>query len=324
MNGTTMKRFVWILSIITFVSCNHYQDEGKQSLPVVAFLDAFEDETIGLAKQGFFAALAANGFSEDSGTIRIIYRNAQGDIPTLTQSVDYFISEKATVIAANATLATITAAQKTKDIPVCMMVAPTPQMAGLTDSNGHPPANLFGVYETLSYIDTSVSVIRQVLPNAKTIGTVFNQAEPQSRAALAEITAECNLLGLSLIALPVNNSAETQLVISSLLSKGIDAFFAMPDNTIFSSFETIVKSCDDKKIPVFTSEAGLVKRGAVAAYGADLFQWGYQAGEQAAQFLKQGNLDGISPELLKTRKRIYNKTVAQQFNIVFPPSFQPL
>lgn len=319
-----MSRFTWILLIIIFASCASNQDKDKQALPVVAFLDAFEDETIDLARQGFFAALTANGFSEDSGTIRVIYRNAQGDIPALTQSVDFFISEKATLIAANATLVTITAAQKTKDIPVCMMVAPTPEMAGLTDSAGHPPANLFGVYETLSYIDTSVSVIRQVLPNAKTIGTVFNQAEPQSRAALAEITAECNRLGLSLIALPVNNSAETQLVISSLLSKDIDAFFAMPDNTIFASFETIVKSCDDERIPVFTSEAGLVKRGAVAAYGADLFQWGYQAGEQAAQYLKQGKLDGLHPELLKVRKRIYNKEAAEQFNIVFPSSFQPL
>ncbi|MBX7109177.1 MAG: ABC transporter substrate-binding protein [Chitinophagales bacterium] len=319
-----MKRYITYFFILVFASCSNPQVKEKKLPPVVAFLDAFEDETIALAKQGFFAALAENGFSKDSGTIRVIYRNAQGDIPTLTQSVDYFIAEKADLIAANATLATITAAQKTKDIPVCMMVAPTPQMAGLTDNAGHPPANLFGVFETLLYIDTSVSVIRQVLPGAKTIGTVFNQAEPQSRAALAEITSECNRLGLTLIALPVNNSSETQLVISSLLSKKIDAFFAMPDNTIFASFETIVKSCNDQKIPVFTSEAGLVKRGAIAAYGADLYQWGYQAGEQAVQFLKQGNLDGIQPELLKVRKRIYNAAVAKQFNITFPSSFQPL
>jgi putative ABC transport system substrate-binding protein len=98
----------------------------------------------------------------------------------------------------------------------------------------------------------------------------------------------------------------------------------MPDNTIFASFATIAKACDDKNVPIFTSEAGLVKRGAIAAYGADIYQWGYQAGEQASQFLKQGNLDGLHPELVKVRKRIYNPTVAQKFNITFSSPFEPL
>ncbi|MBK9733333.1 MAG: ABC transporter substrate-binding protein [Chitinophagaceae bacterium] len=319
-----MKKSLWLFLMVCASSCTSNPEKDKTAVPVVAFLDAFQDETIDQAKQGFFAALNKNGFSEDSGTIKVIYRNAQGDIPALTQSVDYFISEKVNLIATNATLATITAAQKTKNIPVCMMVAPAPKMAGLTDSAGKAPENLFGVYETLAYIDTSVSVIKQVLPNAKTIGTVFNQAEPQSQAALQEITNQCKLLGLTLIALPVNNSSETQLVLSSLLNKNIDAFFAMPDNTIFASFEIIAKSCDDKNIPIFTSEAGLVKRGAVAAYGADIYQWGYQAGEQASQFLKQGNLNNLHPELLKVRKRIYNPAVAQQFNITFTSPFEPL
>lgn len=319
-----MKKAWLAFSLVFFIACSTPSEKGKTVVPVVGFLDAFQDETIDQARQGFFAALDKNGFSEDSVTLRIIYRNAQGDIPTLTQSADYLISQKVNLIATNATLATITAAQKTKDIPVCMMVAPTPQMAGLTDSSGNPPKNLFGIFETLAYIDTSVALIKQVLPDAKIIGTVFNQAEPQSQAALQEITSQCKLLGFTLVALPVNNSSETQLVVSSLLSKNIDVFFAMPDNTIFASFETIAKSCNDKNIPIFTSEAGLVKRGAVAAYGADIYQWGYQAGEQAAQFLKQGNLDGLHPELLKVRKRIYNTAMARQFNITFNSPFEPL
>ena len=79
----------------------------------------------------------------------------------------------------------------------------------------------------------------------------------------------------------------------SLLCKNIDAFFANPDNTVFASFETILKSCNQANVPIFTSEAGLVQRGAVAAFGADIYQWGYQAGEQAAQFLKTHKTDGL-------------------------------
>ena len=317
-----MKLCSVLLSLLLILSCK--SGEEKPSVPAIGFLDAFEDETIAQAKNGFYDALKQGGYREDSNTIKIIYRNAQGDIPTLTQAVDYFISEKVALIATNPTLSTITAVQKTKEIPVCMMVSPSPQLANLTDSAGNPPKNLIGVYETLAYIDTSVSLIRSVLPNAKRIGTVFNQAEPQSQAALNEVRRTCKALGLELIAQPVNNSSETQLVVTSLLDKGIDAFFAMPDNTIFASFETIVRACNEKSIPIFTSEAGLVRRGAVAAYGADMYQWGYQAGEQAVAVLKQGNISGVEPEIVKVRKRIYNADAAAKFNLAFDSKFEVL
>ena len=103
---------------------------------------------------------------------------------------------------------------------------------------------------------------------------------------MSRIKSLADKANVTLIALPLNSSADAQLVTKSLLSRNIDAFFANPDNTVFASFETILKSCNQANVPIFTSEAGLVKRGAVAAFGADIYQWGYQAGEQAAEFLK--------------------------------------
>src|SRR4029079_4452156 len=101
-------------------------------------------------------------------------------------------------------------------------------------------------------------LIKSVLPNTKTIGTIFNQSEPQSVDALNRIEKECIQLGLTLEKLPVNNSNEAQLVVQALLRKNIDAFCALPDNTVFSSMEVIVRNCDETHVPVFTSEEGLV------------------------------------------------------------------
>lgn len=201
------------------------------------------------------------------------------------------------------------------------MVSPRPDIAKLTDQTGKAPANLFGVYETLDYIDTSILLVRTVLPNCKTIGTIFNQSEPQSMDALALIEKRCGQLGIKLEKLPVNNSNEAQLVTAALLDKKIDAFFALPDNTVFSAMEVIVKSCDDAKVPVFTSEEGLVKRGALAAFGTDMYQWGYQSGAQAAVFLKQGNTVGLQPELAKVRRRVCNPVKAEFFGLVLDSSF---
>ncbi|MHB1920660.1 MAG: ABC transporter substrate-binding protein [Chitinophagaceae bacterium] len=317
-----MKISGLILLILMVSSCNTHP--APNSIPVIGFLDAFQDPTIQQAKQGFYDALEKNGYSQNKGTVKIIYRNAQGDIPTLTQAMDYFISQNVRLIAANTTLSMITAVQKTKKIPVFMMVAPSPELAHLLDKNGHPPANLYGVYETLNYIDTSVMLMKKFMPGIHRLGTVFNQAEPQSQKALAMIGKACKALGITLVALPVDNSSETQLVVQALLSKKIDAFFAMPDNTVFASFATIAQACKLQHIPIFTSEAGLVQRGAVAAFGADIYQWGYQAGLQAVRYLKQGNLNGLHPALVQMRRRVYNPLMAQEFHLVFDSTFTPL
>lgn len=206
-----------------------------------------------------------------------------------------------------------------------MMVAPTPELMKVTDGKGNEPANLFGVGETLGYIDTSFSLIpKLVKPKGKKlrVGMIYNQSEPQSEEALKRIQELAGQLNIEIVSLPVNSSADVQLVTQSLLTKNVDAFFANPDNTVFSSFETIIKACNDAKVPVFTSEAGLVARGAVAAYGADIYQWGYQAGEQAAQFLKNKGTQGLKWEMVKLRKRVYNADAAKQFGITIPSDFE--
>jgi putative ABC transport system substrate-binding protein len=302
---------------ITFSACtsNSQQAQKKKHQPVIGFLDAFVDETIAQAKQGFYAALAQNGYPESDTGITILYRNAQGDIPTLTQACDYFIGQQVDLIATNATLSTITAVQKTNSIPVCMMVSPSPENARLLDGNGKAPQNLFGVYETLAYIDTSVTLIKYFFPESKHLGVIYNQAEPQSVNALEHIQAACKVLKLKVTVVSVSNSSETQLAIQSLINKGIDCFFAMPDNSIFASFEVIADACKVKQIPVFTSEAGLVKRGALCAYGADMYAWGYQAGMQAVKYLDNAQKVIPAPELVIKRVRVLNKAVASELNL---------
>ena len=317
-----MRNSIAALLILLIASCGEKKMEKDK--PIIGFLDFIEDPTIALAKKGFFDALSANGFSEKDSTISIEYANAQGDIPTLGQACDLIISKHPILIATNVTLSTITTVQRNKNIPVFMMVSPRPDIAKLTDASGKSPSNLFGVYETLDYLDTAITLIKQLRPSAKTVGTIYNQSEPQSVDAFNKLTSGCEKLGIKLEALPVNNSSETQLVMQSLLNKNIDVFFALPDNIIFASFETVVRSCDEKNIPIFTSEAGLVTRGAVASFGADFYQWGYQSGMQAAQYLKQKNALGLQPEIVLVRKRVFNTRQAAKFSIIPDSTFTPI
>ncbi len=312
---------IWLL---LFYGCTSDSEKDKKAKLVLGFLDMVEDETLARARQGFFDALAAEGFSEKAHTLKVIYVNAQGDMPTLIQGADMLISRKADLIACNTTLATITAAQRTQTIPLCMMVAPRPDIAGLTDENGQPPANLFGVYETLEYIDTAIRIIHELMPQVKRIGTIYNQSELQSRLAFSRLEEQCQRYGWELFSLPVNNSSETQMVTASLLARKPDVFFALPDNVIFASFETVAELCNRQHVPIFTSEAGLVVRGAVASFGADFYLWGFQAGQQAAAFLKSQSMADLKPEIVRVRKRVINRQAAARYSIVADTTFVAL
>lgn len=321
-NNSRLLTLLLLLPLL--IACNNQKQEG---LPTVGFVDAFEDNTIEQAKTGFLDALKEQGFSEEEGTMNLIYRNAQGDIPTLTQIVRYMTTQEVDLIATNPSLSTIAAIQNTKEIPIFMMVSPTPAQMQVEDARGNAPAKLFGVAEGLDYIDTSFSIIpRLIRPKGEKlrVGLLYNQSEPQSVDAYERLQGLANTLGVELVARPVNATADVQLVTGALLNEGIDAFFANPDNTVFGSFETIMKATREANVPVFTSEAGLVARGAVAAYGADLYQWGYQAGQQAAQYLKTNSTEGLSWEMVKVRKRVYNPEAAERFGVEVPENYEPI
>jgi len=318
-----LLKYLFAGSLLVFLGSCH--TTTKNAIPVIGFVDAFEDATISQARVGFTDALKKNGFSEDQKNIKIEYRNAQGSIPTLTQIVNYFVSEPVDLLATCTTLSSVTAVQKTKSIPIFEMVSPTPERMKVLDANGKAPANLFGAVEDLQYIDTSFSIIPKLLKpkgDKLVIGMIYNQSEPQSADAMERIKSMATQLNVTLIGLPLNSSADAQLVTQSLLDKNIDAFFANPDNTVFASFETILKNCNQHNVPIFTSEAGLVQRGAVAAFGADIYQWGYQAGEQAAQYLKTHSTTGLKPEMVKVRKRVYNPAAVKKYNIAIPSNFE--
>ncbi len=318
--GNSLPIAVFVLLTLNFL-LSACQSNTPKNVPVIGFIDYVEDATLAQARTGFYDALKISGYSEDSNTLKIIYRNAQGDQAVLLQAVDYIISQQPMFIATNTTLSTINTVQRNKETPIFMMVAPRPDIAGLTNKAGEYPPNLFGAYETLDYIDTSAALIQQLFPTTKKVGTIYSASESQSIDALNRLKASCEKMGIELEAIPVTNSSETQLITESLLSKNIDVFFALPDNVIFSSFETVVKSCNDKNIPIITSEAGLVSRGALASFGADMYQWGYQAGVQAALYLKEKSTKNLQPQLVNIRKKVMNAQGAKQFNIVPDSTF---
>lgn len=277
--------------------------------PVVGFAQAIDDKTIDDARRGFLEALKNAGF-ENGKNFQLNYQNALGDTAALNRLMDRFIADKVNVIVANTTLSMLAAVQKTNTIPICMLVAPRPDLAGIS-----PPLNLTGVYETLGYIDTSAALIKRLFPKAKRVGTIVN-SEANAQAALKRVRDVCRKAGIELIELSESSSStDVSRLCDALLATQIDVFFALPNNIMFFEFATVEKKMTAKRVPILSSETGLVTRGAVAAYGADIYEWGKQAGRLTAKLLK-----GEKPPLeeVKVREFFYNLEAAKALGITLP------
>jgi putative ABC transport system substrate-binding protein len=157
-------------------------------------------------------------------------------------------------------------------------------------------------------------LMKTLVPDIQSLAVLYNMAEVQSVLALKRMKVLCEALHINLTSRGINQSSEVQQAMLSMLQESPDAFFALPDNSVFAAFETIVRTCDKKNIPVFTSESGLVKRGALAAYGADMYRWGYQSGEQMAAYLKNPSVLP-KPVLLKGRIKMMNRKQAAHFKL---------
>lgn len=298
--------------------------------PVIGYLDAFQDNTLELAKDGFFDALEKEGYSEGKKTLQVIYRNAEGMESLLLPAIQYMESQNVLLIATCPSITTLIAYKNTVNIPIFANISSSPQGLGLKSDTLTDSIHFkmfVGTVATNRYIDSSMAIISQCVQPKKgilKIGVLYDQSEIQSLNALATIRTYCLNNNINLVNIPVSNTNEVQIALENLIHQDIDLYFALPDNTIFSTFATIKKTCNQFHVPIFTSEGGLVRRGAVAAFGPNFYDWGYQTGLQAASFLKTRDINKIHWQLVSKLTKIYNPNEAAKFGYKFDDSFRPI
>ena len=79
------------------------------------------------------------------------------------------------------------AAMKT-DIPVIYTAITDPVAAGLASEDGTPVGNVTGTSDKLP-VEAQLQMIREILPDAKTIGILYTTSEVNSESAIADYEA---------------------------------------------------------------------------------------------------------------------------------------
>ena len=139
-----------------------------------------EHASLDNCREGFLQGLAEAGLVEGTD-FEVDYQNAGFDDSIATQIGQSFSAEDVDLMVAIATPSATAcyAAAEDKDIPVIFTAITDPVQAKLDSGN------VTGTSDKLP-VEAQLDLIRQMQPNAKTIGIIYTTSEPNSVSAIAE------------------------------------------------------------------------------------------------------------------------------------------
>jgi putative ABC transport system substrate-binding protein len=264
------------------------------------------------AVQGFKDALAEKGFTN----VTYDQQNAQGDMATASSIAQKFAGESLDLILGVATPTTQAVVKAVTTTPIVFTAVTDPVGAGLVTDPKAPTANVTGVSD-LQPVEPILQLVKQLNPNAKTVGIVYNAGESNSVFIVKQVETAAAPLGLTIVKATASTSSEVQAAAQSLVGR-VDAITVIGDNTAVTALESIVKVADQNKIPLVVGDTDSVKRGAAAGYGFDYKDLGKQAGYEAALILSGTPISAIPVEYAKNLQLSINEKAAKAQGVTIP------
>jgi putative ABC transport system substrate-binding protein len=285
------------------------------SAPVIGLLQYGEHASLDNCREGFLEGLRQAGLTEDVD-YRIDYQNAGFDDAIDTQIAQSFSAEDAVMMVGIATPSAIAcyAAAEDKDIPVIFTAVTDPDAAKLN------AGNVTGTSDKLP-VEAQLDLIRQLQPDAKTIGILYTTSEPNSVSAIAEYNEKAGDYGFTIDAVGVTAQSEVTQAADKLIADGVDCFSNLTDNNVVGVLASVLEKTNEAGIPVYGSEVEQVKIGCAAAAGIDYYQLGIQTGSMAAQVLTgEKTCDDIAFETISEYGTYVNSDALAALDITLPDS----
>ena len=286
---------------------------GVATVEVLAIV---EHPALDSIRDGVRAELQAAGY-EPGKNLKWEYQSAQGNTGTAAQIARKFVGDNPSVIVAIATPAAQAVVAATKTVPVVYAGVTDPIAGQLVNTWGPSGTNVTGVSDKLP-LERQIALIKRVVPNAKTVGMVYNPGEANSVVVVKALKELLARQGMTLKEAAALRTVDISSAAKSLIGK-VDVIYTNTDNNVVSAYEALVKVANDAKIPLIAADTDSVKRGAIAALGIDYSNLGHQTGKVVLRILKGEKPGAIASETSNDLQLFVNPGAAQKQGVTLPP-----
>src|SRR6056297_674625 len=273
-----------------------------------------EHPALDSAREGFIEGLVEEGFNEDN--VEFISQNAQADFATAQSISQQFKGNNLDLILAIATPNAQAAANVITDTPVLFTAVTDPVEAGIVNSMDNPGGNLTGTTD-MNPVAQQIELIKEFIPEITDLGVLYNPGEVNSVVQVDIVKETTEAMDIKLHEATVSNSSEVSLAASALIGD-VDAIYVPTDNIIVSALPSVLNITNENNIPVFASENGQVRQGAIATLGIDYKLLGIQTGKMAAKILNGAATAEMPVESSDELKLYLNTKAAENLGLEIP------
>jgi len=283
----------------------------------VAVSQIVEHPALDATRQGLLDGLKEKGYVEGKN-LEFDYKTAQGNPAIAVQIARQFVGENPDVLVGIATPTAQALASATRSIPVVFTAVTDPVGAKLVKDMQKPGKNITGLSD-LSPIGQHVDLIKEILPNAKTIGVVYNPGEANAVTLVELLKQHATEKGLKVVEATALKSADVQSATQAIVAKA-DVIYAPTDNTVASAIEGMIVAANQAKTPVLGGATSYVEKGAIASLGFDYYQVGVQTADYVAAILEGQAPGDLAVNVAKGSDLVVNKSASAKLGVTIPQS----
>jgi putative ABC transport system substrate-binding protein len=292
----------------------------QPTLPVVGFLHYASPNTFAHIAEAVRRGLKEVGYVEGQN-VKIEYRWADGQYDRLPAMAAELVHRQVTVITAGGNVAAQAAKAATSVIPIVFTSGADPVWSGLVASLSRPGANLTGASLVAAELAVKrLEVIRELLPNTRTVAMIVNPNYPGADSEMAEVEAAGRTIGLQIQKVIAGDVSALETAFATINQMHVDAVTVGTDGFFITRREQIATLAARYAVPGIYPFPDFPAAGGLASYGASLTDAYRQAGVYAGRVLK-----GAKPaELPITQpvkfELIINLKTAKALGITIPPA----
>lgn len=288
------------------------EDKKAEAPKTIGIVQLVEHDALDAANRGITDALKERGV-----TMEIDRQNAQADQSNLRNIAQRFVSHNYPLIFAIATPAAQTVANATSTTPIVATAVTDFAVAKLVQDNNKPGTNVTGSSD-MNPIAAQTELLLKLVPNAKTVGTIYNSSEINSQLQIDILRKELEKHGVALAEATISSVNDIQQAAQSLVGK-VDVMYVPTDNVVASSMPTLYRVTQAAKLAVVAGEAGMVRSGATATVAVDYYNLGKIAGNMGADILEGKAKPQDMPIRYQTEfKVVLNEPVVKELGLTVP------
>ena len=293
---------------------------GDGQTYTVGIIQQMQHEALDAATEGFQAALTEK--LGDSVTIE--FENASGDPSNYSTIANNFVSQGVDLIMANGTSALQAASTATSTIPILgTSITEYGVALGIDDFNGTVGSNVSGTSD-LAPLDEQAAMVKELFPNAKTVGLLYCSAEANSQYQVETVKGYLEDLGYTCELYSFVDSNDVTSVTNTACSN-CDVLYIPTDNTAASNTEAINNVAQPAGVPIVAGEEGICKGCGVATLSISYYDLGVATGKMAVKILTgEADISEMPIEYAPQFTKKYNPDLASSLGVTIPEGYEAI